>query len=116
MRLSHRREVRTRPCLPLSTPARGGIFVRMPKMQVYLPEPLYEQVKVQGGRLNVSKILQDALSDRLAELARHDALGVAIDAYEAEASSFSEAELAAYAEADRAAMKHPRKKKRSSAA
>ena len=33
----------------------------MPKMQVYLPDELYEKVKSQTARLNVSGILQDAL-------------------------------------------------------
>ena len=88
----------------------------MPKMQVYLPEPLYEQVKAQGARLNVSGILQDALDDRLAELARLDALAAAIDAHAAESGPFTQAELDGQAEADRAAVVYPRRKKRSTAA
>ena len=46
----------------------------MPKMQVYLPEELYEKIKSRTDRLNVSGILQGALAERLADLERLDAL------------------------------------------
>jgi post-segregation antitoxin (ccd killing protein) len=88
----------------------------MPKMQVYLPDLLYEQVKAQGARLNVSGILQEALDHRLAELARLDALAAAIDAHTAESGPFTEAELDRQADSDRAVVVHPRKRKRSTAA
>ena len=68
----------------------------MPKMQVYLPGPLYEQVKAQGARLNVSGILQDALDERLAELTRLDALAAAIEQHEAESGPLAPADLAPY--------------------
>lgn len=85
-------------------------------MQVYLPDPLYERVKAQGARLNVSGVLQEALDARLAELARHDALGEAIEAYVADSGSFTQAELDEQAAADRAGLVYPRKKRRSTAA
>ena len=47
----------------------GCISRRMPRMQVYLPEPLYAQVKARG--LPVSELLQKAV---LAELRRLDLL------------------------------------------
>ncbi len=58
---SHRRHLRTVP--------RGCICRRMPRMQVYLPEELYRQVKTRG--LAVSELLQKALA---AEMRRQDLL------------------------------------------
>jgi post-segregation antitoxin (ccd killing protein) len=84
----------------------------MPKMQVYLPDPLYAQVKAQGARLNVSAILQDALEERLAALARLDALAAAIERHETESGPFTQAELDRQADADRDAVVSPRTKKR----
>ena len=61
----------------------------MPKVQVYLPDGLYERVKAEGGRLNVSGVLQEALGERLAELERHDALAEALAAHAAESGPFA---------------------------
>ena len=47
----------------------GRIGRRMPRMQVYLPEAMYEQVKARG--LPVSELLQKAVQ---AELRRRDLL------------------------------------------
>jgi post-segregation antitoxin (ccd killing protein) len=47
----------------------GRIDRRMPRMQVYLPEAMYEQVKTRG--LPVSELLQKAVQ---AELRRQDLL------------------------------------------
>jgi post-segregation antitoxin (ccd killing protein) len=77
------------------------MFGCMPKMQVYLPDALYDDVKRQAARLNVSGILQDALATQLAELARRDALDEALRSYQAESSPFTDAELASQAAADR---------------
>ena len=89
----------------------------MPKMQVYLPDTLYEQVKSESARLNVSGILQEALTERLAELERRDALTSALAAHTAESGQFSDAELEQQAKADRGSAIYARKRtKRSSAA
>jgi post-segregation antitoxin (ccd killing protein) len=89
----------------------------MPKMQVYLPEDLYEQVKAAGTRLNVSGVLQEALGRHLAQLARLDALGAALDQHTTERGEFTEEELAKQADADQASIVYPRpRKNRSSAA
>ena len=45
---------------------RGCIIRRMPRMQVYLPEELYEQVK--AHRLPASELLQDAVRAELRRL------------------------------------------------
>ncbi|MEZ5408197.1 MAG: hypothetical protein R2761_09235 [Acidimicrobiales bacterium] len=87
----------------------------MPKMQVYLPEDLYRQVKDEGDRINVSAILQDALTDHLAYLRRQRALADAVAAYEAEFGAFTEAEMDAQDAADKAnAITTPVKKTRRS--
>ena len=86
----------------------------MPKMQVYLPDELYEKVKSHGSRLNVSGILQAALVQRLAQLERHEALDAAVHSYEGEFGSFSDEELGSQAEADiRQTMRTPARKRRS---
>ena len=79
----------------------GCIVSRMPKMQVYLPDELYEKIKSQTARLNVSGILQDALAQRHDQLERQDALAAAVDSYTAEFGVFSDEELNRQAEADR---------------
>lgn len=89
----------------------------MPKMQVYLPDELYEKIKSRTDRVNVSGILQDALAERLAHLERLDALAAAVDSYEAEFGAFSDEELNRQAESDQKQTMRPRaKKKRASAA
>ena len=84
----------------------------MPKMQVYLPDELYEKIKSQTARLNVSGILQDALAQRLGQLERQDALAAAVDSYTAEFGAFSDEELNRQAEADKKQIVHPRTKKK----
>lgn len=94
----------------------GCIVGRMPKMQVYLPDELYEKVKSQTARLNVSGILQDALAQRLDQLERQDALAAAVDSYTAEFGVFSDEELNRQAEADRKQTVRPGTKRKSSSA
>jgi len=89
----------------------------MPKMQVYLPDELYDRIKARSPRVNVSGILQHALTERLAQLEREDALAAAVDAYEAELGAFSDEELERQADADRVgATQPPARRRRSSAA
>jgi post-segregation antitoxin (ccd killing protein) len=89
----------------------------MPKMQVYLPDDLYEKVKSRTDRVNVSGILQDALAEHLSDLERLDALAAAVDSYEAEFGVFSDEELNRQADSDQKRTARPRaKKKRASAA
>lgn len=85
-------------------------------MQVYLPDELYEKVKAQTARLNVSGILQDALTQRLAELERLDALDAAIDSYTAEFGPISDDEINRQVDADKRRMVHPKAKKKASSA
>ncbi|MEO8698285.1 MAG: hypothetical protein ABI658_32625 [Acidimicrobiales bacterium] len=84
----------------------------MPKMQVYLPDELYDQVKKQASRLNVSGVLQEALVQRLAELERRDALAAAVASYEDEFGSFTEEELKRQAEEDKRAVTRPKSNKK----
>lgn len=62
-------------------------------MQVYLPDNLHRRVRARGGHLNVSAILQAALSLELDRLERLEALGRAVRSYETEAGAFSQQEL-----------------------
>jgi post-segregation antitoxin (ccd killing protein) len=94
----------------------GCIVSRMPKMQVYLPDELYEKIKSQTARLNVSGILQAALAQRLDQLERQDALAAAVDSYTGEFGVFSDEELNRQAEADRKQTVRPRTKKKASSA
>lgn len=94
----------------------GCIVGRMPKMQVYLPDELYERIKSQTPRLNVSGILQDALAQRLDQLERIDALATAVDSYAAEFGAFSDEELDRQAEADKEQTVRPRTKRKGSSA
>jgi hypothetical protein len=84
----------------------------MPKMQVYLPESLYRQVKARSDELNVSNILQHALREALARLKRQDALGEVVREYEAEYGKFSAAELEAQEAADRLSARRARARSR----
>ena len=88
----------------------------MPKMQVYLPDELYEKLQSQTARLNVSGILQAALAQRLDQLERQDALAAAVDSYTAEFGVFSDEELIRQAEADRKHTVRPRTKKKATSA
>src|SRR5207249_5802285 len=58
-----------RPARALHETQRGFIRRRMPRMQVYLPDGMYQQVKARG--LPVSELLQKAVQ---AELRRLDLL------------------------------------------
>jgi post-segregation antitoxin (ccd killing protein) len=88
----------------------------MPKMQVYLPDELYERIKSRPEGLNVSGILQDALARHLEQLERLDALTTAVGSYEAEFGAFTDAELSRQVEADKRQAVRPRTKKRSRSA
>ena len=88
----------------------------MPKMQVYLPDDLYDKIKSQTARLNVSGILQEALAQRLDQLERQDALAAAVESYTAEFGAFSDEELNRQAEADKSQTVRPRTKKKASSA
>ena len=79
--------------------------MRMPKMQVYLPSELYEQVKARSDQLNVSALLQDALAERLAQLDRLDAARAALAEYEAEFGVITPEEIAARLAADTSRVK-----------
>lgn len=81
-------------------------------MQVYLPDDLYEKVKSQTARLNVSRILQEALAQRLEQLERLDALATAVDSYSAEFGVFTDEELNRQTEADKKQAVHPRAKRK----
>ncbi len=70
-------------------------------MQVYLPDELYRRVKRSGKRLNVSKVLQRALEQALAEADRLRAMSEAVQAYEAEFGAFTREQLDAQWAADR---------------
>jgi hypothetical protein len=85
-------------------------------MQVYLPAELYEKIKSQAARLNVSGILQDALAQRLDQLERQDAVAAAVDSYTAEFGVFSDEELNRQAEADQKQTLRPPTKKTASSA
>ena len=109
----------TRRCYALLRGAlwiNGCIVGRMPKMQVYLPDDLYDKIKSQTARLNVSGILQEALAQRLDQLERQDALAAAVESYTAEFGAFSDEELNRQAEADKKQTVRPRTKKKASSA
>jgi post-segregation antitoxin (ccd killing protein) len=89
----------------------------MPKMQVYLPDDLYAQVKGQGQNFNVSGILQQALQERIDHENLLAAGREAVSNYEAEFGTFTETELAAQASLDLENSIYPRaKRKRPNAA
>jgi post-segregation antitoxin (ccd killing protein) len=72
----------------------------MPKMQVYLPEDLYERVKAHAHELNVSRILQEALAEHLAVLDRRIALEEVLAEYVAEFGAFTPEEIEAQRQRD----------------
>jgi post-segregation antitoxin (ccd killing protein) len=88
----------------------------MPKMQVYLPDDLYDLVKTRGASINVSGILQEALTARLEELERIEAHAVAIKQYEKRLGKLSAKELAQQRKQDEAHAVYPRTKKTRSVA
>jgi post-segregation antitoxin (ccd killing protein) len=84
----------------------------MPKMQVYLPDELYAQVKAQGQNFNVSGILQQALQERIDHESRLVAGREAVADYEAEFGTFTETELAAQAKLDLENSAYPQPKRK----
>jgi post-segregation antitoxin (ccd killing protein) len=89
----------------------------MPKMQVYLPDELYEQLKETGSDLNVSGILQEALTHRLAHIQRMRLLREALNDFENEHGTIGVAEIAAQENLDKkSAIKPKAKRKRQTAA
>jgi post-segregation antitoxin (ccd killing protein) len=83
----------------------------MPKMQVYLPDELYEKTKALSSRINVSGVLQEALTLHLERLERRDALHELLRDYEATNGKFTEEELQQQAIYDAAHGMHPHKEK-----
>jgi post-segregation antitoxin (ccd killing protein) len=84
----------------------------MPKMQVYLPDDLYSQVKAQGQNFNVSGILQQALQERIDHENRLTAGREAVADYEAEFGAFTEADLTEQASLDLENSIHPQAKRK----
>jgi post-segregation antitoxin (ccd killing protein) len=84
----------------------------MPKMQVYLPDDLYAQVKAQGQDFNVSGILQKALQERIDHENRLAAGREAVADYETEFGAFTEKELAEQARLDLENSIHPQAKRK----
>jgi post-segregation antitoxin (ccd killing protein) len=66
----------------------------MPKMQVYLPDSLYQRLAAEPTRLNVSGILQEALERELEQLDRDKALNRALEEYQRKRGVITPAELA----------------------
>jgi hypothetical protein len=85
--------------------------MRMPKMQVYLPEDLYARVKRRGAAINVSSILQRALAEAIAEAERQEALDSAIRAYEGKHGEISQRAMDAQEARDRAAARRPSRRR-----
>lgn len=81
-------------------------------MQVYLPDELYEQLKQTGSELNVSRILQDALTERLAHLERLRQLREALHDFEIEHGTISAAEIEAQARRDKQSAVKPKLKRK----
>jgi post-segregation antitoxin (ccd killing protein) len=84
----------------------------MPKMQVYLPDDLYAQVKAEGQNFNVSGILQQALQERIDHESRLVAGREAVADYEAEFGAFTEEELAEQASLDLENSIYPQAKRK----
>jgi Arc/MetJ-type ribon-helix-helix transcriptional regulator len=88
----------------------------MPKMQVYLPDDLYAQVKAQvkaqGQDFNVSGILQQALQERIDHENRLAAGREAVADYETEFGAFPDADLTEQASLDLENSIHPQRKKK----
>lgn len=70
-------------------------------MQVYLPDELYERLKAHGEHLNVSGILQEALTRQLGDIERRQAAYAAVADYEAEFGKITDEEMRVRAEADK---------------
>ncbi len=79
----------------------------MAKIQVYLPDALYEQVKQSGSELNVSRILREALTERLTHIERLRYLSEALHDFESEHVSISAAEIVAQHKRDQDATVKP---------
>jgi post-segregation antitoxin (ccd killing protein) len=93
------------------------MVIRMPKMQVYLPDELYEQLKKTGSDLNVSGILQEALTHRLAHIERMRLLSEALNNFENDHGTIGSDEVAAQENLDRDSAIRPKaKRKRQTAA
>lgn len=93
------------------------MFGGMPKMQVYLPDELYERLKKAGSELNVSGLLQEALTQRLAHIERMRLLREAVIDYEQEQGPFTPEEVDAQESLDKKSAVRPKpKSKRRSAA
>lgn len=84
----------------------------MPKMQVYLPDELYERLKAHGEHLNVSGILQEALTRHFADMERREALIAAVADYEAEFGKITDEEMRLQAEADKRNAIYPSPKRK----
>lgn len=82
--------------------------MRMPKMQVYLPEELHARVKRYGSAVNVSGILQAALMEAIANLERREALAEALSEFEANHGEVSEQRIEQRRLADQAAALRPK--------
>lgn len=65
----------------------------MPKMQLYLPDDLYDAIKALGPAVNVSNLLQEAVTCYLDERRRDAAAAAAVADYEAECGAFTQEEL-----------------------
>jgi post-segregation antitoxin (ccd killing protein) len=93
------------------------MVIRMPKMQVYLPDELYEKLKEAGSDLNVSGILQEALTLRLAHIERMRLLSEALNDFANEHGTIGVAEIEAQQNLDKESAIHPKaKRKRQTAA
>ena len=79
----------------------------MPKMQLYLPDDLYDAVKALGPAINVSSLLQDAVTRHLDERRRELAAAAAVADYEAECGAFTQEELDRIAAAAHARAVNP---------
>ena len=91
--------------------------MRMPKMQVYLPDELYAKLKESGSDLNVSGILREALSHRLAHIERLQALSEALHDFGSECGAIGADEIEAQERLDKhSAIKPKMKRKRQPAA
>ena len=89
----------------------------MPKVQVYLPDDLYERLKGTGSEVNVSGVLQEALAQRLAQIERLLALREAIRGHEKAHGAFTQEEVDTQEAIDKKSAVRPKpKRKRQSAA
>jgi post-segregation antitoxin (ccd killing protein) len=84
----------------------------MPKMQVYLPDELYEQLKHTGCEINVSGVLQEALTQRLAHIERIRLLREALSDYEQEQGLLTPEEVDAQEALDKKSAVRPKTKRK----